>query len=963
MISGNVVDDKGEAIIGASVAVKGTTTGTVADVDGNFSITAAPNAVLEISYLGFKTQEVAVGNQTKIAVVLEEDTKALDEVVVIGYGTVRKSDLTGAVSSLSEKNFRDLPQSGITQILQGKAAGVNITSTSGDGSANIRIRGITSLNKSSEPLWVVDGVIGGAVGSFYDIQSIEVLKDASSTAIYGSQGANGVILVTTKRGKEGPAKITVDARYGWRTLRKVPDLLSPYEYANAYNDIVGDGSISADDMAAYKAGTKGLDWIDLMTQTGFSQSYNLNISGGSKQTKYTIAAWVDDAQGQIVTVKSRNAGVKATLETELTPWLTLSSYAYGSHSSSHNTTRSNNAVIKDDFSNIIEFSPCMELQAPDGTWNLDPYGSLGDNPLGDMKAHYTDNEGNSVSGFADLRFKIIDGLTLSLQGLYSHSQSSAYEFISSKRYPNGPSSATNSTGQSYSWRNVNNLTYQKEFGDHRLTAMGVLETTKSEYNSLSAVGRGIPLEQVGYWNLGSAETKAASNGYSNSAMVSAFGRLIYSYKGKYLFTGTYRADAPSQFRDDYKWGYFPSAAVGWNIAEEDFMNKDLIQQLKLRASVGSTGNHGVGSYATLAALARASTTYGLTQEFQGFWLDQFTNPQIHWEKTVQYDAGFDLGVLDQKLNLTVDWFQKNTTELLFEKNLPLYNGGGKIWTNQGAVDNTGWEITAEAYPVRTKDLTWASTLTATYTKNTIKDLAGASRIIPDADRAGMKAGGLFVMEPGLPVGSFYLFDWIGFDAQGANLYRKADGGTTINPNDDDRIVIGNPTPKWTFGWNNQLTYKNWDLNMFFRATGKYDRLNLSRYRETSKVGNSRFISTREAYYKSWDKVADKSHAEFPSLSNPDNRYYAASTQWLENAAFLRLQNLSIGYKIPKSLVKIADIHLSLSGENLFVLSSYKGMDPETVSEVDNTYRDTAFGMDDGSFPIPRTYTFMVRFDF
>ncbi|MDR1102320.1 MAG: TonB-dependent receptor [Tannerella sp.] len=954
-IAGYVYDETGEPVPGASVAVKGTQTGTVTDGQGRFVLSVAAGTELEISFIGYVTQTVRAAAGMRVA--LQEDTKQIEEVVVIGYGTVRKSDLTGSLVSISSEKFKNLPQGGVTQILQGKAAGVNITSTRGAGNTNIRIRGITSLNKSSEPLWVVDGVIGGSVGNFYDIQSIEVLKDASSTAIYGSQGANGVILVTTRRGQEGNAKVTFDARYNWATMRKIPDLLSPYEYAKAYNDIVGGGSISDEDMAAYKAGTKGIDWIDLMTQTGFSQNYNLNISGGSKLTKYTLTAWGGDSRGQLITTTSRNYNFKATLDTEITPWFTVSSYVTGSTGNSHNGSGQNQ------FTDIIEFSPCMELQAPDGTYNLDPYGALGNSPYGELHARYWDDESHSFTGFADLRFRIMDGLTLSLQGLYSRNQSINRSFSSIKRYPNSPNEAYNRSDQNYRWRNINNLTYQKEFGDHRLTATGILETTKYEWSRLEGRGRDLSLEQVSYWNLASASTKDASNAYSGDQMVSTLGRLIYSYRGKYVFTGTFRADAPSQFKNDYKWGYFPSGGLAWNIAEESFINKDIFQQLKFRATMGSTGNHGVGPYATLAALTQDNAVYGLNEQFPGFWLNKFVNPDIHWEKTVQYDLGADISVLDQRLNLTVDWFRKNTTDLLFEKNLPLYNGGGKIWTNQGAVDNTGWEFTFNGYPLRRQDMIWESTLTATYTKNTIKDLAGETRIIPDATRGGLLGGGLFAMEPGMPVGSFYLFDWVGFDDNGANLYRKADGSTTINPNDNDRIVTGNPTPEWIFGWNNQFNYKNWDLNLFFRATGKYNRLNLSRYVESCKVGASRFISSREAYYLSWDRVADKSHAEFPSLSNPDNKYYGASTQWLENAAFLRLQNLTLGYKIPKSSTGIADIHLSISADNLFVLSKYKGMDPETVSEINETYRDTTFGLDNGSFPVPRSYTFILRFDF
>jgi TonB-linked SusC/RagA family outer membrane protein len=964
-VAGRVTDSDGEPLIGVSIRVKGTTGGNVTDVNGNFTLgNLAEDAVLVFSYIGYASQEISVRGKTSLNVILAEDTQVIDEVVVVGYGTMRKSDLTGSIVSVSSEKFKNLPQGGVTQILQGKAAGVNITSTSGAGGTNIRIRGITSLNKSSEPLWVVDGVIGGTTGNFYDIQSIEVLKDASSTAIYGSQGANGVILVTTKRAQEGKAKVTLDARYGWSTMRKAPDLLSPYEYARALRDVNGQNVVSDADMAAYKAGTKGIDWIDLMTQTGFSQNYNLNVSGGSNKTKYGITFWTGEGRGQLVSVTSRNYNLKATLDTEITPWLSLSGYVYGSRSSSHNGSDQNA------FTDIIVYSPCMELQREDGTYNLDPHSSKGDNPYGKKYAIYADEEGNSMKGFADLRFKIIDGLTLSLQGLYNNSHSVWREIKSSKRFPNATNEARNHSSQSYSWRNINNLTYQKEFGDHRLTAMGVMETTRYEWSKLRGEVNSFPNEDiVGYWGLNTASTQQAFAEYSNSGMISAFGRLVYSYKGKYSFTGTYRADAPSQFKDKYKWGYFPSVGLAWNVGEEDFINRDLIQQLKLRATVGSTGNHGVGAYSTFATLTHEYSAYGTDSQYGGYWPKVFSNPDVHWEKTTQYNLGLDLGVIDRRLNISTDVFLKKTTDLLFLKSLPDYNGGGAVWTNLGALDNKGWELTVNAFPVQTGDLNWESNFTASYTKTVVKDLGGEEHIIPDAQRGGANTGGLFAMVVGKPVGTFYLQEWVGFDENGANQFRTADGGVTTQNNlEDKKFIDKSSVPEWTFGWNNSLTWKNWDFNVFFRATGEFYRLNHSRFYESCMTGASQFISSREAYYLSWDHVADKSKAQFPSLTNTNNQYVPGSTQWLENAQFLRCQNMTLGYLFPKKQTKIADIHLSLSVENLFVLTGYKGMDPETVSETD--YReddipryDLTFGLDDGSFPIPRSYSFILRFDF
>ena len=955
-ITGTVTDDTGVTMPGVNISVKGTLSGVVSDVNGRYSITVpSEDAVLVFSFVGYTTQEVVVGSQRNINSTLSEDTRELEEIIVIGYGTVRKSDLTGSIVSISNDKFKNLPQTGVTQILQGKAAGVNITSTSGAGSTNIRIRGITSLNKSNEPLWVVDGVIGGVIGNFHDIQSIEVLKDASATAIYGSQGANGVILVTTKRAQEGKAVVTLDTRLNWRTMRKKPDLLSPYEWATAYNYVNGP-IISDADMTAYKNGTKGLDWVDLMIPTGFTQTYSVNLSGGTAKSRYKVSAWVNDDKAQLVTVSSKNYNIKASMDAEIAPWLELSGYMYGSTGSGHN------GIGQGQFSNITTITPCMELQAADGTFNVEPYYGDITSPMGSLKGSYTDRENTAVSAFTDLKIKFpIDGLTLSLQGFYSANESISRYFQSSKRSPSGLTEANNNTARSHSLRNINNLTYRKDFGDHHLTAMAVFEATKYEWSQVLASNRNLSQESLEYWALAGGNSPSVSNDYTNSAMVSTFGRVIYSYKSKYLFTGTMRADAPSQFRGKYKWGYFPSAAVGWNIAEEDFMNKDLIQQLKLRASAGTIGNHGVDAYATMLNMTLDKYSFGMNQQYGGYWLNAYANPKLRWEKTTQYNIGVDLGTLNQRVNLTVDWFLKKTTDLLFNKAQPYYYGGGNMWVNQGRVDNSGWEFTATAWPVQNSGFTWESTLTASYTKTVVKDLAGEKRIIPDEGR-GNRLSPIFVLEPGREVGVFRIFDFAGFDNQGTTLYRKNDGSTTTSPQAEDRVILGNSIPKWIFGWNNQFKYQNWDLNIFFRATSKYNRLNLSDFFHSSRVA-SYFITTRDAYYKNWDMVTDKSQAKYSGFNSPGNVTHGPSTQFLEQAAFLRLQNLSLGYQIPRKTTKVADIHLSLSCENMFVLTKYSGLDPETVSEVSDTYRDNTFGIDDGSFPVPRAWTFNVRFDF
>ena len=969
-VTGTVTDMYGETLIGVTVMVKGATIGTATDMDGRYTINVPNrNAVLTFSYVGFSPYEQAVGDLRVINVVLNEDTQVIDEVVVIGYGTVRKSDLTGSVVSISSDKFKNLPQAGVSNILQGKAAGVNIISTSGNGNMNIRIRGITSLNKSSEPLWVVDGVIDGRMGDVNDIQSIEVLKDASSTAIYGSRGANGVILVTTKKAVEGPARVTFDTRLAWNTWIRKPELLSPYEYAQAYRFVRGENAIPAADMAAYRDGVKGVDWIDMMTRNGFYQRYSVNISGGSAKTKYGVSAWADDNKKQITTATGRSYGVKATLNTEIASWLNLSGYMYGGRSERHNDVGQGEMGFTD-------WSPCMDLfNEATGFYNSDPYSSLGKtSPYAGKVASYEDYESHDINGFVDLRIKLpVDGLTLSLQGLYNRNQNLLRRVETRMRAAGERNSAYHRSEQNYRIRNINNLTYEKQFGDHRLTAMAAMETTKYEWSRLRADVQEFDNDELlGYWVLGSG-TMTNAQDYTNSGMMSCFGRMVYSYMGKYSFTGTYRADAPSQFIGKYKWGYFPSAGVAWNISEEDFINKELVQQLKLRASIGTSGNHGVDAYATIANLSRDFTSYEHTSSsrYYGWWPASFNNPDLRWEKSTQYNVGLDVSFLNQRVNITTDWFLKKTTDLLFQKSLPAYNGGGSIWTNEGDLDNSGWELTVNAWPVRSKNLIWETNFTTAYIDTKIRRLAGnVDMIVVDSDRGSTDQGGLFVYQVGKPIGLFYIQEFAGFDDEGATLHYVYDkngnrtGDVTIN-NDigNKRIQKRSSFPQWTYGWNNTLTYKNFDFNIFFRATGAYSRMNRQRFYESSMIGSSRFISSRESFYLSWDRVADKNRAEFASLTNPNTQYIAGSTQWIENGQFLRCQNLSIGYQLFKSTTKFADVHLSLSATNLFVLTKYKGLDPETVSEVHDTRKDGSFGYDAGSVPMPRTYTFALRFDF
>ena len=949
-IKGVINDEQGETIIGASVIIKGEDTGTTSDMDGRFTLEAPEGAILVISYIGYHTQEVKVRKRSLLRVVLKEDNQLLDEVVVVGYGTVKKSDLTGAVSGVSNRQYKNQPVQRVENILQGRTPGVEVTATSGmpGASMKVRVRGTTSINKSSDPLYVIDGIISssGLDGiNPSDIQSMEILKDASSTAIYGSRGSNGVILITTKQGSEGKAQVTFDASVGLSTVRKQYDLLNAYEYATALNDIRGSSTISAEDLEAYKNGTKGINWTDLLTRTGITQDYRLAISGGNEKVKYLISGNVLDQEAITIMSDYKRYGIRANIDSEVKPWLTISAKLNASSLHKHNEGGAN-------WLHVTNFSPTMELKDPEtGVYNTDPYNMIGSSPYGEMIVNNSDSYSYNLNANLTLLFKIMKGLTLSVQGGYDYDNSPSYSFRSKLDSPGAINSASNTNALHNYWQNTNNLTWQKQFGDHSFTAMGVWEISRSWDSQLKGTGSNLNNESVGYWNLGNAAIRDASNSYTEFSLASGIVRANYDYKKRYFITAALRADGSSKFQGDNKWGYFPSAAVAWDIAQESFMsNQHVLDQLKLRASFGVTGNQDIAAYSTLGMLSGASYGWGTSTSSTGYWGYQFATPGITWEKTYQYDLGLDMSI--GGFNITVDWFKKQTKDLLFQKQVPKYNGGGTYWVNQGKLNNTGVELSLTTFPVK-EAVTWETSLNASYVKNEVADLAGDDFVLT-ANYSDL-GGPMQIMKPGYPMGSFYVYQWKGFDDKGANLYQKADGSLTTNPTSDDLVVKGQASPKWTVGWNNTVTWKNWTLNVFFNAATGYDRLNISRFMAASMTGVSRFVTLRDAYFKGWDHVANKADALYPSLTNTDNKSYANSDFWLEDASFIKLKNISLSYRIPRRVLKFASVQLSVSAQDLFTITRYKGMDPEVYTSYD--------GLDYGACPIPRTITFGAKFRF
>lgn len=652
-IKGIIYDEQGETIIGASVLIKGEeTTGTTSDMDGKFTLSVPQGSTLVISYIGYHPQEIKIRKRTALHVILKEDNQLLEEVVVVGYGTVKKSDLTGSVSGVSTRQFKNQPVKRVENILQGRTPGVEVTATSGVPGAGmkVRVRGTTSINKSSDPLYVIDGIISssGLDGiNPSDIQSMEVLKDASSTAIYGSRGSNGVILITTKGGSEGKASITFDASVGLSTVRKQYDLLNAYEYATALNDIRGSSTISAEDLEAYKNGTKGINWADLITHTGITQDYRLSISGGNAKVKYLISGNMLDQEAVTIRTDYKRYGIRANIDADVKPWLTISAKMNASSLHKHNDGAN--------WFHITNFSPTMEMKDPEtGIYNRDPYNiANGSNPYGELMVNYSDSYSYNLNANLTLLFKIMKGLTFSVQGGYDYDHSPSYSFKSKLEAPGAINSMNNTSNMHNYWQNTNNLTWQRQFGDHNVTAMAVWEISRSWDTGLQGTGSNLNNESVGYWNIANAAIRNASNSYTEASLASGIIRANYDYKKRYFITAALRADGSSKFQGNNKWGYFPSAAVAWDIAKEKFMsNQHILEQLKLRGSFGVTGNQDIAAYSTLGMLSGATYGWGTSNAYTGYWGNQFPTPDITWEKTYQYDLGVDLSL--GGFNITFD---------------------------------------------------------------------------------------------------------------------------------------------------------------------------------------------------------------------------------------------------------------------------------------------------------------------
>lgn len=981
-VTGIVTDVKGEPIIGANVSVVGKSIGTITDIDGKFAIQASQGNTLQISFIGYKAQTTKVTGK-HIAIVLQEDMEMLDEVVVIGYGTVKKSDLTGSVSSISQKNIKDQPMTRLDQALSGRIPGVVVITNSGapEQSTQIRIRGANSIYGGNSPLYIVDGVPNTDLFNNLapnDIQSIEVLKDASATAIYGSRGANGVILVTTKRGAEGKTNIHLETEQSISTIAKKLDLLSASEYAEFYNEYRREKGatqdfFSQDEINQWKK-NGGTDWQDLMFRTAHTQNYKLSISGGIPKLQYLVSMNMMDIEGILKESKSQKFSLRSNITADVTNWLkmNLDMNAVRRKTNKNGPRGGVGTIIAD----AITYSPTLKLKDEEGNWLRDNINSTKDNPYGRLTQDLDESYTNYLA--ANLQFMVqlpVKGLSMNFQGA-AHYKDYKNRWMKSNandlRAQNN--SANNNQNDSFDWYNVNQINYVREWKDHKLNLMGAMELSQSTTTGLSNEVANLRTESVEFWNLSLGNMNLFSNSFSRSSLVSFMGRAMYQFKDRYLLTATIRRDGSSKFQGKNKWGNFPSVAVAWRMSEESFIkNLNIFDVLKLRMSWGNTGNQAIGAYSTLGLLAESKYGWGGTSDYPGYGVSGPATPNLTWEKTTQYDLGLDMAFANNRILANIDVYQKNTTGLLLKKPIPYYDGGGTTWVNLGEVKNRGLEFSLTGIPIQSKNLVWESTFNVSYSKNEVVSLGDETRLHPGTklDQASLNTA---VLQVGKPLGSIYGYIWEGLwrtdEADEAAKWGQKPGDNKFKEKNvnyklesDDADIIGQAFPDVILGWSNTIKWKNLDFNLFFQGSLGADRLNLSRYLTNEGISDSRFITSKEGYYNRWTPENQNTKIPNPFSSTINSRFETA--QYLEKADYLRLKNVSIAYTIPRAKTKFADVRISLSAQNLFTITSYTGYDPEGTMDITSNggNSDINAGVDGGSYPLPRTFTLGLGFSF
>ncbi len=981
-INGTVQDADGQPLPGANIVEKGTTNGTQTDFDGNFTITVADeNATLVISYIGFATKEVELNGQSQIKVTLQESAAGLDEIIVVGYGTVKKSDLTGSVSQVTSEEVTQVPVSSVSRALQGRAAGVNVNQASGQPGQGviIRIRGNNSISGGNNPLFVVDGFPIDDFGSDInpeDIKSIEILKDASSTAIYGSRGANGVVLITTKRGAEGKAKVSYHGFLGSQSLRKKIDLLDRDSYVEMANTIAAEEGNPPVFNAADIANLPNNDWQDLVYRNAIMQNHQISVSGGNEVAKYYTSFNYLDQEGIIKNSGFNRYGIRVNGDVKISERLSLKNNLAITWSEFNQTFDR----FADGFGAIpftaLVMPPTDPIREDDGSYSVFsgvPWG--GTNPVGFAESDKFQRLNTRILGNIDLTYKIIEGLNFKTSlGISSlNSTTNQYRPIGIQSLGPSDGQASKSFDKSISLINENILSYNKDIGQHSFGALAGITYQKDKFESLSASGTGFLTDVFENNVIQSANNVGTPNtGYGDSALISYLSRINYGFDDKYLLTLTGRYDGSSKFGKNNKYAFFPSAAVAWKISNEDFLiESDKISDLKLRLSYGKSGNQAIDPYQTLARLDSRTPVFGDGQNV-GFVLSTFENPDLKWETTTASNVGVDLGLFQNRITLVADYYTKKTEDLLFRAILPTSSGFTSSVRNVGEMENKGFEfeLTTKNF---TGDFKWTSSLNMNFNRNKVVSLGndGLGNPIERIDAPG--AGGnwfpLFLGEPGQQLFGFVTEGIYETDAEavangepnkraGDYRYQDTDGNGVVNS--DDRQILTNLQPDFTFGFNHEFSYKNFDLSIFMVGSVGNDIVNEFAKYYTALTGN--WNVTREAWENRW--TGPGSGGTFArASSNAINTvtFSAPNTLWVEDGSYLKFRDIKLGYNLSKNIIEkigMERVKVYVSAQNLITLTNYSHYDPEAAWE-----NAPVNGWDRGVYPSTKSVTLGLMVDF
>ncbi|UZR99552.1 SusC/RagA family TonB-linked outer membrane protein [Chondrinema litorale] len=965
-ITGVVTADDGEPLPGVSILIVGTTSGTTTDVNGKFSIAAAPESTLQFSYIGYVTQEVPLNNRTNLDIVLNADLEQLEEVVVVGYGTVKKSDLTGSVSSVKQEEISAFPTTSPVQALYGRAAGVQITQNTGQPGSNIsvRIRGTNSIQGSNEPLYVIDGFPFSGAPNFLnnsDIESMEILKDASATAIYGSRGANGVVIITTKKGKAGKTMVDYEGSYSWQSVRNKLDLMNAQEYAAFYNEQATNDGITPWFTDADIAGFETTDWQDVVLRTAPMLNQTINVSGGNEKTQFSVSGSLFDQDGIITNSDYMRQSVRANINHDISKKVQLEYNATLTRSLSNRQNSSGGNRGQSLIGGMVSAAPILSPYEEDGTLTVlsTSYPFMSNvivNPLNYTLYQTNEQRYNTILANAAVIYKPIDGLSVKISGGIENNDG-RNDTYTSKKFINSQGSASISTSQVTSFLNENIVNYTKAWNNHSFSVTGGLTYQDYVATSLGASGSDFISDATETYDIGAAGTLGVpSSSYSKWSLLSYLGRLNYTLNDKYLFTVSFRADGSSRFSEDNKWGYFPSGAFAWRIKDEPFMaSVNLISDLKLRLGYGETGSTAISPYQTLNQLASGKTVFG--DELYTTYAPGTTLPgDLKWETTEQSNFGIDLGILDNRIFITADYYIKNTRDLLNTVQLPASLGYTSTIQNVGQIQNKGFEFTVDS-KILTGEFTWELSANMSFNKSKVVKLYDGQDILGSSINITVVNDNINLLREGEPFAVFYGYVEEGYDENGTIVYTDFnDDGTLTN---DDKRIIGDPNPDFIYGLNSTMTYKNFELNIFFQGSQGNDIFNLSSINQTLDYGFG-LNMPREVYEDHW--TPDNTDAKYPRLTQ--NMSVNVSDRSVEDGSYMRLRNIQLAYNVPVDKLGadwMRRLQVYLSGQNLLTFTKYSWYDPEISSY--GSSNSIRIGIDHYSYPTAKTITAGIKLGF